>query len=155
IGARATAQDMRLTFALAALLSAGCQLSSPEKPGWREDSRVKALGEEIIEFDSDLAHVHESANALHHRWQPVVAGHQRASVAFSEARESFSRASAEAGGAAKQLDLARERLREAETLFTVYREMVMVAAQIDAGNLDSYRRWRSASQPGAEGNLDC
>lgn len=72
---------------------------------------------------------------IEERWQRVSAQHSRAESRLAVARSRYGEASA-------QFASAVEDWRASEGLWKFYQALVLVAAQIDARNLDAYRAYR-------------
>lgn len=148
---------MRAAILLAAALCFGCQQEVSEHrafaaPAPANHSMLK-LREDISAFGADLDRAEADATRLQHQWQPVLDSYHRSAQEFEEARLAFERAEQDATHATRLSKVAAERAKQAEKRFRLYQAMVLVAAQIDAGNLDSYRSWRSAQSANSE--FDC
>jgi hypothetical protein len=148
---------MKFAFGFVAALSfGGCQASTTDvASSVRDRQSEKALADDVAAFDADLRRASERVAALGTRWQPVVSSYRRSAADFSAIQAQAEAASEIAADAGERSREATRRARDAELLFELYQRMVLVAAQIDAGNLDSYRHWHSASPGVSEAHFDC
>jgi len=111
------------------------------------DAVTKALDgleESMAKHDEDLAQVQAAADGLSARWHDARSAFERAKADYTRARTAYHDAKRRADRTAKEWGRVAREYERAEQLWKIYQELVMVAAALDAQNLDAARRGSQA-----------
>lgn len=112
-------------------------------------TRTGALRAELAQQETELGDVEARAAHLSQTWEDVRLGFLRARDRYADAASRFRSAEQSAAAASNDFAAARSDWEYAAFAWRVYQKLVMIAAAVDARNLDSSRSGR------AKGDLNC
>ncbi len=100
-----------------------------------QQADVEALRRDMAHHDARLADVELAAPRLSGEWRGVVGAFEQARESYSAARVQFEVAQRTGGEARDTFAAAAEQWQRAATLWQFYRELVLIAATMDAAAL--------------------
>ncbi len=98
-------------------------------------SQVDALRLDMAQHDANLEEVERAAANLSSEWHEVTLGYERAKHSYAMARRRFDTADRTSADARDVFIAASEEWKRAEMLWDFYRDLVLLAATIDAAAL--------------------
>lgn len=108
---------------------------------WRAShARAERIAATLAGLGGGVVQLEGRARRLSARWADIAAARRAETAAFETARDSFDETSQHAALAATSFEKAKAAFDAAERRWRLYEALVVVAAQIDASRLDSFRR---------------
>ena len=131
-----------------------CAACAPTTQGGGR-SELEALRVSMREQDRSLNDTAASAARLSAEWQDVALAYGDAATSYQAAARRYAEAQAHAENAEHEFNEASAQWRKASTEYRFFQALMLVAAQVDAANLDSFRAWRTSGGEGLPRDFSC
>lgn len=104
-----------------------------------DQERVAALSKAVDRFDGDLVETEQQVASLSEAWSRLAEGYTRVAVTYRAARQTYEAARAAAGVSRTTFESASESWKAAQLRWELYREIVLIAVQMDRSGASSGR----------------